>query len=202
MRPLLQTEAPPTRKSGQPSRRSLSPSSVSEEEGSPPPQQPTPTLNASPEVLHLPTRWNEHCRHESLSISPDGRDITFQASCNGDKDAAAARTKHPIPPACGIYYYEVDILSKGNKGHISIGFAGKDVKLSRLPGWEPNSWGYHGDDGCSFAAEKTGITFGPTYTTGDTIGCGIDFSANQAFFTKNGAFIGTVFKDVGKTIDL
>ncbi|KAJ7071552.1 SPRY-domain-containing protein [Mycena amicta] len=223
MRHLLQTEAPPailpTRKPGQPSRRSLSPSSDSEEEGSPPPQRPTPTLNASPEVLHLPTRWNEHCRHESLSISPDGRDITFQgASCNGDKDAAAARTKHPIPPACGIYYYEVDILSKGNKGHISIGFAGKDVKLSRLPGWEPNSWGYHGDDGCSFAAEKTGTTFGPTYTTGDTIGCGIDFSANQAFFTKNGAFIGlifffasmpffyirigTVFKDVGKTIDL
>lgn len=37
-------------------------------------------------------------------------------SCSGDRDAAAARTIHPIPPACGIYYYEVDILCKGQKG--------------------------------------------------------------------------------------
>ncbi|KAF7319872.1 Ran-binding protein [Mycena kentingensis (nom. inval.)] len=204
MRHLLQTEPPPTlppaRKSGTASSRSMSPDSDSEDEGSPPPRQ---RLNASPEVLRLPTRFSERYRHDLLSISSDGRDVTYQGvSCNGDKDAAATRTTHPMPPACGIYYYEVDILSKGNKGHISIGFAGKDVRLSRLPGWELNSWGYHGDDGCSFAAEKHGTSFGPTYGTGDTIGCGIDFSSGQAFYTKNGTFIGTVFKDLGKTIDL
>ncbi|KAJ7651980.1 concanavalin A-like lectin/glucanase domain-containing protein, partial [Mycena polygramma] len=182
---------------------SLTPSTDSEDDGSPPPRRVTPTVNPSPQVLHLPTRWSERYRHELLSISPDGRDVTYQgASCNGDKDAAAARTTHPIPPACGIYYYEVDILSKGNKGHISIGFAGKDVRLSRLPGWEQNSWGYHGDDGCSFAAEKNGTPFGPTFGTGDTIGCGVDFSTYEAFFTKNGTLIGSAFKDVGKSTDL
>jgi hypothetical protein len=31
------------------------------------------------------------------------------------------------------------------------------------------------------------------YAAGDTIGCGIDFSTYQAFFTKNGTFIGPVF---------
>ncbi|KAF7367389.1 Ran-binding protein [Mycena sanguinolenta] len=206
LRHLLQTEAspspPPSRKAG-PTRRSLTPSTDSDDDGSPPPRRIIPAVNASPQVLHLPTRWSERYRHELLSISADGRDVTYQgASCNGDKDAAAARTTHPIPPACGIYYYEVDILSKGNKGHISIGFAGKDVRLSRLPGWEQNSWGYHGDDGCSFAAEKNGTPFGPTFGTGDTIGCGIDFSTYQAFFTKNGTLIGSAFKDVGKSTDL
>ncbi|KAJ6519276.1 concanavalin A-like lectin/glucanase domain-containing protein [Mycena sanguinolenta] len=201
LRHLLQTEAspspPPSRKAG-PSRRSLTPSTDSDDDGSPPPRQIIPAVNASPQVLHLPTRWSERYRHELLSISPDGRDVTYQgASCNGDKDAAAARTTHPIPSACGIYYYEVDILSKGNKG-----FAGKDVRLSRLPGWEQNSWGYHGDDGCSFAAEKNGTPFGPTFGTGDTIGCGIDFSTYQAFFTKNGTLIGSAFKDIGKSTDL
>ncbi|KAJ7922941.1 concanavalin A-like lectin/glucanase domain-containing protein, partial [Mycena leptocephala] len=181
----------------------LTPSSDSEDDSSPPPRRLTPTVNSSPQVLHLPTRWSERYRHELLSVSSDGRDATFQgASCNGDKDAAAARTTHPIPPACGIYYYEVEIVSKGNKGHISIGFAGRDVRLSRLPGWEQNSWGYHGDDGCSFAAEKNGTPFGPTFGTGDTIGCGIDFSTYQAFFTKNGTFIGSAFKDIGKSTDL
>ncbi|KAJ7139527.1 hypothetical protein C8R44DRAFT_764701 [Mycena epipterygia] len=206
LRHILQTEAPPSlppsRKAAL-SRRSSSPPSDSDDEGSPPPRRLTPTLDSSPQVLNLPTRWSERYRHELLSISSDGRDITYQgASCNGDKDAAAARTTHPIPPACGIYYYEVNILSKGNKGHISIGFAGKDVRLSRLPGWEPNSWGYHGDDGCSFAAEKNGTPFGPTFGTDDIIGCGIDFSTYQAFFTKNGTLIGSVFKDIGKSSDL
>jgi hypothetical protein len=42
-------------------------------------------------------------------------------------------------------------------------FAARDVRLSRLPGWESNSWGYHGDDGYSFAAEKSGTPFGPTF---------------------------------------
>ncbi|KAK7064734.1 Ran-binding protein, partial [Favolaschia claudopus] len=208
LRDLLQTEAPPSmpakRKVVQEtSRRSLTPETESDDDGSPPPRRVPPTVTPSPQVLHLPTRWSERFRHELLSISPDGRDVTYQgASCNGDKDAAAIRTTHPIPHACGIYYYEVDILSKGNKGHISIGFAGKDVRLSRLPGWEQNSWGYHGDDGCSFAAEKNGTPFGPTFGTGDTIGCGIDFSTYQAFFTKNGTLIGSAFKDIGRSTDL
>ena len=45
----------------------------------------------------------------------------------------------------------------------SPSFATRDVRLSRLPGWEKNSWGYHGDDGYSFAAERNGTPYGPTY---------------------------------------
>jgi hypothetical protein len=107
-----------------------------------------------------------------------------------------ARTNHPIPPACGIYYYELEILSKAPKAHISIGFAAADARLSKLPGWEKNSWGYHGDDGFSFSAEKAGNTYGPTFGGGDTVGAGIDFSQNRAFFTKNSTLIGMVFEHV------
>ncbi|CAK5279857.1 unnamed protein product [Mycena citricolor] len=204
LRHLLQTEAPPvlppSRKAAV-TRRSPTPSD-SDDDGSPPPRRSTSmSMN-----ITIPTRWSERHRHETLSISEDGRDVTYQgASCNGEKDAAAVRTTNPIPPACGIYYYEVEILSKGNKGHISIGFAGKDVRISRLPGWERDSWGYHGDDGCSFAAEKNGTPFGPKFeckSTGDIVGCGIDFSTYQAFYTHKGRMIGSVFKDVGKHFEL
>lgn len=27
--------------------------------------------------LKLPTRWSERIRHQSLSVSPDGRELTF-----------------------------------------------------------------------------------------------------------------------------
>jgi hypothetical protein len=99
------------------------------------------------------------------------------------------------------------------------------VKLSRLPGWEKNSWGYHGDDWFSFSAEKNGTPYGPKFGSaslspslspslscaqtynlklggsnmnsflklaGDVVGCGVDFSQNRAFYTKDGAFLGCV----------
>ncbi|KAG6902995.1 hypothetical protein C0995_008568 [Termitomyces sp. Mi166 len=208
LRHMLYTDAPPTlpssRKVEPPTREFPSSSTTldSDEESnvSPPrefPSTPLPTLSQD-RILRLPTRWSDQCRHNLLSVSADGRDLTYHgASCSGDKDAAAARTVQSIPPACGIYYYETEIISKGQKG-----FAGPDVKLSRLPGWEPNSWGYHGDDGRSFSAEKEGTKYGPTFGTGDVIGCGVDFTTHRAFFTRNGTLIGHVFDNIGKNVDL
>ncbi|KAK0456873.1 ran-binding protein 10 [Armillaria borealis] len=207
---LLQTESPallpPSRKESNNDRSysgAVSPSTDSDDDStaSPPPREnPTASLPAVDQVLRLPTRWSEEVRHQSLNVSADGRELLYQGSSCSDRDtahAAAARTDHPIPRACGIYYYEVYVGSKEQKA-----FTGRDVKVSRLPGWEPNSWGYHGDDGCSFATERNGTAYGPTYGLGDVIGCGIDFTTDRAFFTRNGTLIGPVFENVGKNLDL
>lgn len=37
---------------------------------------------------------------------------------------------------------------------------------------------------------------GPSFTTGDVIGCGVHFMDSSAFFTKNGVFLGVAFKDL------
>lgn len=85
------------------------------------------------EVLRIPARWSEQARHPSLNISSEGHELVNQGvsrsdiafrdtkfrlggSFNGEKDAAAARTNCAIPPACGIYYYEVEIVNKDHKG--------------------------------------------------------------------------------------
>ncbi|TFY60350.1 hypothetical protein EVJ58_g5201 [Rhodofomes roseus] len=181
-------------------RRSLTPADSDSENTpspSPPPHDTASTANnslgalsANP-VLRLPTRWSEQDRSTVLTISPDGQEVTFHGpSCTGEKDSAAARANFAIPPACGIYYYEVEIIQRGQKGHISIGFSAGNVRLSRLPGWEHGSWGYHADDGWCFAGTKDGTPYGPTFDSGDVIGCGIDFSQHRAFYTKNGAFLG------------
>jgi hypothetical protein len=75
-----------------------------------------------------------------------------------------------------VYYFEVAITDRGESGYIGIGVSHRSVSLSRLPGWEVNSWGYHGDDGRAFASRGTGESFGPTFTTGDVVGCGIDWT--------------------------
>ena len=36
------------------------------------------------------------------------------------KDAASVRGTHPIPAACGIYYYEIKIISKGKNGFVCM----------------------------------------------------------------------------------
>ncbi|KAL7290954.1 hypothetical protein TKK_0015681 [Trichogramma kaykai] len=112
------------------------------------------------------------------------------------KDAASVRTTHPIPAACGLYYFEVKIVSKGRDGYMGIGLSAHGVNVNRLPGWDKNSYGYHGDDGHSFCSSGTGQPYGPTFTTGDIIGCGVNLVDNTAFYTKNGHHLGTAFSDL------
>lgn len=57
-------------------------------------------------------------------------------------------------------------------------------------GWDKHSYGYHGDDGHSFCSSGTGQPYGPTFTTGDVIGCCVNLINNTCFYTKNGHSLG------------
>lgn len=111
-------------------------------------------------------------------------------------DAASVRTPSPIPPACGLYYFEVKIISKGRDGYMGIGLTSVNFKMNRLPGWDKQSYGYHGDDGNSFCSSGNGQPYGPTFTTGDIIGCGVNMVNSTCFYTKNGHHLGTAFRDL------
>ena len=62
-------------------------------------------------------------------------------------------------------------------------------------GLDNNSWGYHSDDGNFFFSgnhnEYGYNDYGPSFTTGDTIGCCLNFRNNTVFFTKNGVNLGS-----------
>jgi hypothetical protein len=87
-------------------------------------------------------------------------------------------------------------VSKGRDGYMGIGLSKSDVLLNRLPGWDKNSYGYHGDDGHSFCCSGTGQNYGPTFTTGDIIGCCLNLIENTCFYTKNGYNLGIAFRDL------
>ena len=61
-----------------------------------------------------------------------------------------------------------------------------------MPGWLGTgapTWGYHGDDGKKFACSGSGEQYSGTYGLGDTVGCGVDFTNETIFYTKNGSLL-------------
>ncbi|KAF2128100.1 SPRY-domain-containing protein [Dothidotthia symphoricarpi CBS 119687] len=148
-------------------------------------------------VAPWPTRWNDGDKFAQMELDDGGRQAKFSGAQKSHDEAAAVRADFPMPRQCGIYYYEVTVMSKGKDGRmIGVGFAGPKVALSRIPGWEPDSYAYHGDDGQIFSNTTSGKTYGEKFGTLDVIGCGINFRNNTAFFTKNGRHLGTAFRDL------
>lgn len=90
-------------------------------------------------------------------------------------------------------------VANDGRSWIGIGFCGPNSTLERLPGWEQESWAYHGDDGQIFSSHPQGKAYGGAqhrYGPTDTIGCGVNFRTGEAFFTKNGNYLGLAFSNI------
>ena len=122
-----------------------------------------------------------------------------------------------------VSYYEVSILpnpkarddtsrpsihtlnplrARASEDCVAIGLATCGFGLHcRMPGWDNRSFGYHGDDGGIFHGNGTMVgQYGPKFSAGDTVGCGIDYVNGSIFFTLNGDYLGTAFEDVSPDI--
>ncbi|KAL5334836.1 hypothetical protein BJX70DRAFT_391080 [Aspergillus crustosus] len=156
-------------------------------------------LGEEDQPMPLPSRWSDADRYPGLELPNEGWEVRYTGPANKqDHEAAAVRADHPMPPQCGIYYFEITIHSKPKEGMIGIGFSSSKASVERLPGWEQESWAYHGDDGKAFFGESQGQgrQYGPTFGVADTVGCGVNFSTGCAFFTKNGVFLGNAFREL------
>ncbi len=62
----------------------------------------------------LPSKWGEVDKYGGLEIAADGVDVKYVGLPKiHEHEAVAARADRPIPSQCGIYYFEVSIISKG-----------------------------------------------------------------------------------------
>ena len=100
-----------------------------------------------------------------------------------------------------VSYFEVSIVSAGDKRQIGIGVATQNFLLDHQPGWLEGSVGYHCDDGFRYYDGKWENRDRCLPSTSDIIGCGIRPSSHRkgqaVFFTHNGREIGEPiqFKD-------
>uniref|UniRef100_A0A2M3Z038 Putative ran-binding protein n=1 Tax=Anopheles braziliensis TaxID=58242 RepID=A0A2M3Z038_9DIPT len=152
--------------------------------------------NVNEAVDPLPRSWSSQDKCSTIGLTQNNLRVHYKGIGKSHSDAASVRTAYPIPAACGLYYFEVKIISKGRDGYMGIGLTHTNFKMNRLPGWDKQSYGYHGDDGNSFCSSGNGQPYGPTFTTGDIIGCGVNLVDNTCFYTKNGHHLGIAFRDL------
>ena len=127
-------------------------------------------------------------------VSKDKLTVSYTGSGSHTNDVGAIQADAPAPRACAIAYFEVEVVSVGERGLIGVGLTDASAKLGRQPGWEPGTFGYHGDDGRKYHARGSGEPYGPRFGNGDVVGCGIDWEAREVFFTKNGKYLGAAFR--------
>ncbi|BDA41395.1 Ran-binding protein 9 [Coccomyxa sp. Obi] len=147
-----------------------------------------------------PAYWEKGSgsRGNSRHLEVSGQRVKYIGPGSADKDAASVRANTYVSPSQAIYYFEVQIVSKGRDGYIGVGFCTADVNMDRLPGWEPQSYGYHGDDGNAFRSDGKGKRYGPTFGTGDVIGALLNRAEHTISYFKNGIDLGTAFTDVSE----
>ena len=148
------------------------------------------------EETPLPRAWSSQDKFTYIGLSQNNLRAHYKGVGKTHKDAASVRAAYPIPAACGLYYFEIKVVSKGRDGYIGVGLCAHGVNMNKLPGWEKDSYGYHADDGHSFCTSGAGEDYGPTFTTGDVVGCGINLIQKTCFYTKNGINLGIAFKDL------
>lgn len=109
-----------------------------------------------------------------------------------------------------VAYYEVSIMKTDinviedfDNECIAVGLSSS--KFDRdflLPGWDRHSWGFHSDDGGIYHHSGRQLSqFGPSFSCGDIIGCGVDYRDHSIFYTINGKYLGKAFKDVQPGIE-
>ena len=128
-----------------------------------------------------------------LQVSKDKLTVAYTGAGAHTNDVGAIQANAPLPRRVPMSYFEVAIVASGERGLIGVGFTDAGAKLGRQPGWEPGTYGYHGDDGKKYHARGSGEAYGPRFGAGDVVGAGIDWERGVIFFTKGGRHLGTAF---------
>ncbi|CAL8401505.1 unnamed protein product [Arctogadus glacialis] len=106
-------------------------------------------------------------------VTATGTLLEYRGKGKSMVDVGLAQARWPLDTQA--HYYELEIVSGGEKCYIALGLARRDYPKNRHPGWSRGSIAYHADDGKMFHGSGVGDPFGPRCNQGDLMGCGIMF---------------------------
>ncbi|KAJ1626460.1 hypothetical protein T492DRAFT_878427 [Pavlovales sp. CCMP2436] len=109
----------------------------------------------------LPTELNPINRSRHLELAKDKLTIRYVGQGSHAHDIGAIQANRPVPRTVFVYYYECTVVNAGTRGSFALGLAERSFDLARKPGWDPNSFGYHAEDGRKFAHNDRGESVPP-----------------------------------------
>lgn len=81
-----------------------------------------PPFEEEETVAPLPTKWNKDDQWGGIEIQADTlsiKHVGLKGQQDREHEASAARADHYMPAQCGIYYYEVQILSAKSNEYVT-----------------------------------------------------------------------------------
>lgn len=72
--------------------------------------------------LPVPQYWDANDKSKTLFLCEHRLRVSYKGPGKYDNDAAAIRAERPIPPACGLFYFEILVVSKGRDGYVKSKF--------------------------------------------------------------------------------
>eukprot|EP00967_Tisochrysis_lutea_P149610 scaffold287950_cov33-Tisochrysis_lutea.AAC.2 len=134
----------------------------------------------------LPSQLDTVSQSRYTLASQAKLDAVYAGKGNHSHDVGTIRADQPCPTQCAVYYFEVAVVDAGERNALTVGLCQSSFPMTRQPGWEPHSYGYHASDGCKYNDSERGEPYGPGWGKDDVIGCGIENGMRSIFWTKNG----------------
>uniref|UniRef100_K3W6V9 F-box domain-containing protein n=1 Tax=Globisporangium ultimum (strain ATCC 200006 / CBS 805.95 / DAOM BR144) TaxID=431595 RepID=K3W6V9_GLOUD len=182
-------------------------------------------LNSDLSVRAVKSRRGREARTSDIAFAGQllGGDRSVRANTTFPTTFHVQVYKRRVPHTDSKFKYEIGVTASGyfeitiaqreqeqpSRRHLRIG--GSDMSsigvgtprfrlMDKQPGWDRQSFGYHGDDGRFYHNTGYGQHFGPSFDIGDTVGCGVwrdtQTSHSSVFFTNNGDLIPTGDRDI------
>jgi hypothetical protein len=63
--------------------------------------------------------WNVRDKSPVLDVAASGR-VRYVSSMLDHMEAASIKTQQPLDPSCGIFYFEISVISGGSKGFVDL----------------------------------------------------------------------------------
>ena len=70
-----------------------------------------------------------------VEIGKDRLTAKYSGTAHHSSDVGAIQSTLPVPKQAFIYYFEMTVIDKGEKGRTTLGFTVKDSKLTSQPGY-------------------------------------------------------------------
>ncbi|RUS17269.1 concanavalin A-like lectin/glucanase domain-containing protein [Endogone sp. FLAS-F59071] len=144
----------------------------------------------------LPSTWNSEDCCNQLVLSTDSMVAEYKGHWKHSYTQALVRSNCPMPPQCGLFYWEVNLKFRCPNSSITVGICPRTSRLEGFNYYYDDHWCYNTHTGTVDCRSRKDREFGPKFFMGDTIGCGINFKTKSIFFTMNGELLGIAFESV------